>query len=203
MGKEEKPLTVRQERFAQHYAAGSNGTQAYLEAGYPVSATVAGVQAHKMLKVTKVAARIAALRAKAEGKMEKKTLLSIEEKRAFLADLLRATPRDLGPDSPLCQEYSEDRIAGGTRGKLKRGKKPSGNESEEMPVIRRKMKMGDKLRVIELDSKLAGHFEPEQLVVETGPVTLDTLREIAARVRLVSPLIMARTANAGKGARKG
>lgn len=36
-----------------------------------------------------------------------------------------------------------------------------------------------RLRAIEVDSKLAGHFEPDQVVIETGPKTLDAVRERA------------------------
>jgi hypothetical protein len=35
-----------------------------------------------------------------------------------------------------------------------------------------------KLRAIELDSMLAGHFAPKQVVVEIGPNTLDAIREL-------------------------
>ncbi|MCX6879380.1 MAG: terminase small subunit [Verrucomicrobia bacterium] len=47
-------------------------------------------------------------------------------------------------------------------------------------------KMSDRLRAIEIDSRLAGHFAPDQVTVETGPKTLEAVRE---RVRhLVSVL---------------
>ncbi len=36
-----------------------------------------------------------------------------------------------------------------------------------------------RIRAIEIDAKLAGHFAPDQVVVETGPTTLDAVRERA------------------------
>lgn len=39
-----------------------------------------------------------------------------------------------------------------------------------------------KIRAIELDSKLAGHFEPERVTVEAGPVTLESIRQRAIGV---------------------
>jgi|GEM_PF-2932618 len=39
-----------------------------------------------------------------------------------------------------------------------------------------------RIRAIEVDAKLAGHFAPEQVVMETGPETLRDIRERAAHV---------------------
>jgi len=44
------------------------------------------------------------------------------------------------------------------------------------------VKMTDRLRASELDAKIAGDFAPEQHVVETGPKTLDSIRERAGQV---------------------
>jgi phage terminase small subunit len=55
-----------------------------------------------------------------------------------------------------------------------------------------------RLRAIEIDSKLAGHFEPERMEIEAGPITLDTVREIAARIKIASPLLMSRMHRAGR-----
>jgi phage terminase small subunit len=37
-----------------------------------------------------------------------------------------------------------------------------------------------RLRAIEIDAKLAGYFAPDQMVVETGPKTLEAVKERAA-----------------------
>jgi len=44
----------------------------------------------------------------------------------------------------------------------------------------------DRLRASELDAKMAGHFEPDQVIIETGPKTLEALEARAAS--LVSAL---------------
>ncbi|MEI6606241.1 MAG: terminase small subunit [Verrucomicrobiota bacterium] len=45
-----------------------------------------------------------------------------------------------------------------------------------------------RIRAIELDAKLAGHFAPDQLTVETGPKTLEAIKERAERVASVLDL---------------
>jgi len=130
-----------------------------------------------------VKARISEIRAEASKKQDKEAVLTVEEKLAFLAKVIRAVPEEIGPDSPLCQEYTEELVAGGTRGKLLRGNAPEGNEKTGQTVIRRKVKTIDKMRAMELHSKLANHFGPEQVVVETGP---NTLASIEARAALVA-----------------
>lgn len=42
-----------------------------------------------------------------------------------------------------------------------------------------------KIRAIEVDAKLAGHFEPDRVEVETGPRTLESLEERARSVASV------------------
>jgi hypothetical protein len=174
-----KPLNVRQEKFAQMVAGGMPAIKAYVEAGYTADPEKNAVQ---IAGNRGVAARIAELRAVVESKGEAIALLTIEEKRRFLAELIRTPIGNIGPESPLCQEFSEDTVAGGSRGQLRRGNAPSGNEVAAEPILRRKVKMADKLRAIDLDSKLAGHFKPEELVIETGPQTLASIEARAAAV---------------------
>lgn len=181
MGKEKKGLSVRHERFAVLVAAGTPAMVAYEKAGY-VGGSNAEKNAHRLTENEGVKARISEIRAAASQKQEKEAVLTVEEKLAFLAKVIRAVPEDIGPDSPLCQEYTEELVAGGTRGKLRRGNAPEGNEKTGQTVIRRKVKTIDKMRAMELHSKLANHFGPEQLVVETGPTTLASIEARAAAV---------------------
>ena len=81
-------------------------------------------------------------------------------------------------------------MGGGSRGKLRKGKAPAGNEVVNDTVIRRKIKGIDKLRALELHSKLVGDFEPERVEIETGPKTLEALELRAAAV--VSALDLSR-----------
>lgn len=192
-----KPLTVRQEEFAQQVASGEILAKAYAKAGYSSKGNGAHANASRLMGNDSVAARIAEIRALATKLGDAVAALTIAEKLEFLAKVVRANPEDVGPDSPLCQEFVRDEVAGGARGTLKRGKAPRGNESVEPVVIRTKVKLMDKLRAIELHSKLAGHFKPEELIIDAGPVTLTTIKEIAARIRVSSPLLMHKMASAG------
>ena len=44
------------------------------------------------------------------------------------------------------------------------------------------VKVADRIRAIEVDAKIAGHFEPERLQVDPGPHSLATIQERARRV---------------------
>lgn len=173
-----RKLTVRQERFCELVASGKSNTEAWLGAGYEVSREVAAVNAHESLRNPKIEARIAELR----KPQTKAALRKKEDNLRFLAEVIGTALSGVGPDSPICTEYTEDFIAGGARGKLKRGNAQSGNEVAGADIIRRRVKKCDPLRAIELYSKLLGHFEPDRLEVEAGPKTLQSIKERAAHV---------------------
>lgn len=58
-------LNIRQEKFCQGLAEGLPQSRAYIEAGYNARGNAAEVEASKMVRLPKVAARIAELRAEA------------------------------------------------------------------------------------------------------------------------------------------
>ena len=173
-----RPLTVQQERFCEFIAAGVNQTEAYIKAGYRVSREVAKVNACRMLTKANVEAKIAELR----KPQTEQALRSKDENLRYLASVIETAIRDIGPDSPLCVEYVEEVIAGGSRGQLKRGQAPSGNEVTEPPVLRRRVKKPDPLRAIELYCRMRGHFEPDRVEVDVGEKTLITIKERAQQM---------------------
>lgn len=173
-----RKLTVRQERFCELIASGKSGVDAWLEAGYEVSRDVARTNAAESLAKPRIQARIAELR----KPQTKAALRKKEDNLRFLAEVIGTALADIGPDSPLCTEYTEEFIGGGARGKLKRGNAPRGNETVGENVMRRRVKKPDPLRAIELYSKLLGHFEPDRVEVETGPKTLLSIKERASQV---------------------
>ena len=59
-------------------------------------------------------------------------------------------------------------------------------------------KPADWLRAIEIDARLAGHFEPERVEVETGPRTLDEIRARANAVASGLDLIARRSTRAAE-----
>lgn len=176
--KTDKPLSVRHERFCEGIAAGLSGAEAYTKAGYKVSRDDARKHAARLMTKDDVKGRIAELR----KPQTKSALRKKEDNLRFLAEVIGTPLSEIGPDSPLCAEYTEEVIGGGNRGKLKRGNAPSGNEKVGATVIRRKVKKPDVLRAIELYSKLLGHFEPDRVEVDAGPKTLLSIKERAAQV---------------------
>jgi hypothetical protein len=143
-----RPLNIRQQRFAEFVVSGMSATQAYLRAAYKVSEKVAGNSGSRMMENDGVKAFIAKLRAPDTAK----AVLTKDEKREILAELIR----------------------------------------------KKKLTPSDIVRCMAEDSKLAGHYEAERIEVETGPITLDTIKEIANRVRGQSPLLLTKMQYEGK-----
>jgi hypothetical protein len=77
------------------------------------------------------------------------------------------------------------------------------DEKREMIAkrARQKLTVSDLVKLLAEDSKLAGHYEVERIELETGPITLDTIKEIAGRVRGQSPLLLSKIQQAGKPSR--
>lgn len=136
----------RHERFCQERAKGKSADEAYQLAGYKRDR---GAASRLSAKVN-VTARITELQSLAADD----TVMSIAEKRKFLADIKRTPIGEIDEMSPLCQEWTYEQ-AGGPRGRLKRGDDDEGNEEYEEERQRVKVKMPDKLRAIQLDNDLA------------------------------------------------
>ncbi|WP_265594732.1 terminase small subunit [Haloferula sp. BvORR071] len=197
-----RPLNPRQEKFAQLVAQGLPASQAYVEAGYSKQQPDATANGCLLLKTPRVAARVAEIQNLAASLDT--TLLTIVEKRRFLAEVVHTPVGSIGPDSRLCQEFYE-KTKKRTTATTQAGGTPSDDNAAETVtdptteadtvILWRRIKMPDKLRAIDLDSKLAGHFpkaaaglddDEEDLAI----FDLETIREIAERVRIVSPLLM-------------
>ena len=123
-------LSGPQRKFCEGIVAGLNGTDAYCRA-YPKSSRAASrARAPILLAKDSVQTEITRLRAKADEKAGS-AVLTLAEKRSFVARLVRAKVADLPPDSDLFNS-------------VKRSK--DGIE----------FRLPDKLRAIELDNDLAG-----------------------------------------------
>jgi len=125
-----------------------------------------------------VKARIAELRLP----QTKAALLKKEDLLRYLAASITTPLNEIGSDSPLCIEYTEEVIGGGNRGKLKRGNAPSGNETVGETILRRRVKKPDPLRATELYAKLLGYFEPDRVEIDAGPQVLMSIKERAKEV---------------------
>jgi hypothetical protein len=127
----------RHEAFAVHYAANGNAAKAWLHAGGDNPKT-ANRQGDKWVKRGDIVTRVAWIRSEVERKRREaaekeneSALLTVAEKRAFLASVVRASVATTEDGSPLWQEI-------------------------EIKPDSIKRKMPDKLRAIALDNDLAG-----------------------------------------------
>jgi phage terminase small subunit len=124
-----KPLdNSRHEAFALNVAQGMSATEAYRQAGYEAKdADVAGPRLLGNVG-NGIKERVEYIKAQAATS----AVLSIAEKREFLAKVLRTPIGEIDERSPLCQSFE------------------IGKEGE------RKYKMPDKLKAISEDNDLAG-----------------------------------------------
>lgn len=144
----------KHEKFAQLVADGASALDAYKKA-YHCSMEAAAKNAWRLRENEGVKARVSELQEKAADN----TVMSIAEKRRFLAEIKRTPIGLVDEKSALCQSYEVVVMDGGDD-------KPSGEL--------RKIKMPDKLKAIELDSKLAGELKDK---TEIGLVIPGSLEE--------------------------
>ena len=124
----------KHEVFAQFVAKGTSACEAYRKAyGDKLSSAVQRANSSRLLTNATVQQRVKWLQKSSASD----TMLSIEEKRKFLADCIRTPIGRLNADSPLAQKV---RVT-----------------PEGMEVV-----MVDKLRALELDAKLAGELGDSQ-----------------------------------------
>jgi len=150
-------LTTKQLAYCTYRAKGENKARSYLLAGYKAAnSEQAGSAACKLESDNRVSSYISTLR---ESSFLKEAL-TLAEKRAYLARAVRCDVSNADVD--LVQEVSE-----------------TANEHG----VSKKVKVVDKLRALELDSKIAGDFwadrEPHAnnyfsfIVSLSKPMTLD------------------------------
>ena len=131
-----RPLTTKQKRFVEnHVIKGMSIAESVRRAGYNVTSGRSedyGSLGCRMLKTERVRKEYDKLREKVFAK----DVLSFSEKRAYLARAVRTSVDQVGVLSDLAQEVSEEVDS-------------SGN-------VKRKIKIVDKLRALELDNKMSG-----------------------------------------------
>lgn len=108
----DKPLNIRQQRFAEFVVSGMPATQAYMKAGYKTTELAAGANSARLIENDKVKAYIAKLRAPDTARAH----LTKEEKRDLLAARVRETGlkasdlvKLLAEDSKLAGHYEAER----------------------------------------------------------------------------------------------
>lgn len=166
-----KPLNIRQQRFAELVAGGMPAVQAYKAAGYAANGRNAEGNAHALMENHGVKAKIAELRALES----ERTGFTRERLIDWLVAIITTPIGNVSSSSPLVQE-SLTELKGA--------------------VTRSKVKMAGKIDAARMLCDVMGWRTPEKLEVSTSAVTLARIEEIAAKIKIVSPLLMRK--NAGK-----
>ena len=126
-------LNRRQQLFCQYIAEGESQARAYLKAGFKANTIQqAGSNAIRLMRTERVASYLG----KIKEIVFKNQVLTFNEKRSYLARCVRTSVDQVGASSDLAQEVTEEVSAEGS--------------------VKRKIKIVDKLRALELDNKMAG-----------------------------------------------
>jgi len=150
------PLTERMRGFARGLFEGKSASAAYAAAYNKASTSKATRNsAHKLRKDPRVGAYILALR----ERQDTASLLTVEQKRIYLKGVVETPLSQLDEDSPFTKELTERESESGSS---------------------RTIKSFDKLRAIELDSKLAGDLAPDK---HDHTLSVDPLAELVADIR--------------------
>jgi len=142
-------LNSRQKEFARLVARGDRPVHACYSQVYKVnSERTARAAGGRLFASPLVAAKVKEL----QDASDSTAVMSLEAKRRFLWEVITTPIDEIGPESALCQSYSENPKTGQVT-----------------------VKTLDKMRAMELDAKLAGHFTPEEHTVNANPSLLEIL----------------------------
>lgn len=135
-------MNPKQQQFCQLHAAGTAAPEAYARV-YGCKQKSAEVNASKLLAKDHIIAEVDRLRKLAKEKADADAVLSINEKRILLARIARTSVVDLDPKDKATRDLIK---------KVSRKMLGSGEAAYEVEEI----EGYDKLRVIQLDTELAG-----------------------------------------------
>lgn len=162
-------LTAKQVKFGNLIAQGTPPQEAYDKAYGAKNGQSAASCASRTLKNANLQTYIRQIRMEAATD----TLLTIAEKRQYLADLLR-----LPTDKMVNAQNGNVEIPEGV-GRFIQGidvQEKINADGDTWGFVKR-IKLADKLKAMELDNKLAGHDAPTKLEVEAGPSLLEWVRQ--------------------------
>lgn len=145
-------LNGRQHKFAELVARGDMPAhKCYLECYACDSEKAARASANRLMNRPEVVAQIRKLQAKSETE----SVMSLEAKRRFLAEIIQTPIEEVTPSSALCQAYSVN------------------GASKQVSV-----KMLDKMKALDMDNRLAGHYDCLNRIETDHPMA-----ELIARIR--------------------
>ncbi len=152
-----RDIKGRWKRFAEKIAEGQSATDAYLQAGYrPATREIAHRAASRLRAQPEIRDYIQNLRQTADQEAREDTALTIREKLAFLARIVKTSAAHLAEDDELIQSHRT----------LK-----DGRITTRIPC---------KLKALKMHSELAGHLIP---VPPQPTPSLDPLQQLFDQIR--------------------
>jgi hypothetical protein len=158
-------LNPRQKRFAELYHRYGNGTRAYGEA-YEIPHTDKGrfpnwcaVEGNRLLRNPNIRKYLAELRGEAEALSE----MSREEVIDFLVAAITTPIDQIGPDSPLCEEWTVHQ-------------KPGNDDQDAVEVV--KIKCVSKTAAIKELARICGLSAPAKVELSASDALTSLLGQI-------------------------
>jgi hypothetical protein len=159
-------LNPRQAKFAELYHLYGNATRAYGEA-YDVPVTERGrfpswcaVEGNRLLRNPNIRKELALLR----GEAEKLSEMSREEMIDFLVAAITTPIDQIGPDSPLCEEWTVHQ-------------KPGNDDQEAVEVV--KIKAISKTVALKELAALCGFKAPQKVELSADSEVVNMLRALS------------------------
>lgn len=171
-----QPLDPKREKFIKFLLLGDSAAKAYKKV-YPKAAQrTAEVEGSIWRNQPEVRLRFAWF----QKGVEKKTFLTLEEKRDFLALSVRTPIGEIDENHVLCQSMKRRRLVKpGVKTRDDDDDAGIENSFEEWEI--EEIKVVDKLKSIELDNVMAGHNKPTEIAV-SGEITVTArLAELRSR----------------------
>jgi len=159
-------LAPKQQAFVREYMLDSNGTQAAIRAGY--SKKTAQEQSSRLLSKVIIREALQVLTDKADDE----AILTVKEKRKMLGDMARVAMTDyytMGADGTMIPKAAEDmtRAEQLNLGEMKNVITADGAYQVIKPL--------DKLKIIDLDNKMAGIYTETASVTNIAIMHVDRL----------------------------
>lgn len=149
-------LNGPQRKFCEGIAKGMTGQDAWMFAHPDCKPSTARARASQALTKSNIVAEIESLRKRAD-EMKGGAVLTLRQKREFLAKVVNTPISEVSTDSDLCQEWSE---------------------TEGEKTTSRRLKMPSKLDAIKIDNDLSGDGAEAE-----GNKALGGLAALVARLR--------------------
>lgn len=192
----DRPITVREAKFAAEYVKDFNGTQAAIRAGYPKAGS--RVAASRLLTRPNIRALLAPAEEKIEGENSATITameLSVERTRQEIARIAYFDPRRMfGPDGrPLALHQMDDDTAAVIAGlEVLEAYEGSGEDRVMVGTIK-KWKLADKNAALDKASKILGIYERDN--EQKGKGAAEAIKEFfsavqGARLPIVKPGIV-------------